>query len=530
MLLWDYACRPALTPRRLRWTLAGCWLFALLSTFTYELGQFFAVILGLVIATLAWRRPTRNTALIAAAFLLAILPLYQGLNQWDKSIHRGRFPDEGLQEQIAAKALSLDTLEHGGRFLAFTLAQPFFPSVTGWWYQGERIHIQEPVFGWIKYVAPNGKLLASYGVALIFLGMCVAAIRRWRSDAIRSLAPMWFVPAALLLLYAGITVLGRMNLRPSRYVLCSNSYYTYIALLLFLIVAFTLWQGLGNLPGRLWRWSAAALCVGLIFLGAYSTGRIHHAAERVRRHYAHFHATVRQLDAFIAEHGREPDFRLAFDLRHDDPFPVTHSIPFPLILYARWVDNYEPKYVVAFPHGRLTIVSAADYRRQHAQDGQLFPDLVRVGSDFNVHYWRGKYYGTLHWDDVFRPGLKDHAYVIEAATLQEVLDEIPVRYEEFMEDLRTGWCIPPRMGTERIDDDYGGFELVQVGAYYYGVPASEGPFQINRFNARRYSTAFVADELEVLRRYVNEHTPHAAGRVFEPCGSSARSDRSAPEE
>lgn len=505
LLLSDYLYRLDPTPRRARWTLIVCWLCAALSAFTYELGQFVGVLLGLALLAAAWRQPRRWTGLAVAGCFLAILPIYQATNRWDRAVHQGRFAEEYLPESIQEKALSIDTLAHAGRFVAFTAVQPFFPSVTGCWYQGERIHIQEPVFGWIKYVRPNSKLIISYGVALLFLAFCMIGLRRFVGSDARRLWPMLFIPAALFALYAAITVLGRMNLRPSRYVLCSNSYYTYIALLFVVIAAFTLWQAFAKAPSRRLNALGALLCAGLVFLGAYSSGRIRHVADRVRERYADFHATVRQLEAFIAEHRHEAGFRLAFDMRPDDPFPVTHSIPFPLTLTMRWIDNYEPKYVISFPDGRFTATPAAEWRRQHPGPRQLFPDLVRVGTDFNVWHWQGKYYGTLHWDDVFRPDLKEHAYVIEGDSVQAVLNEVPVRHEEFMEDLRTGWCIPPRTDTKTIDADYRGFEIVEAGAYYYAVPAEEGPFRVNRFNSRRYATVFVADELRLLQHYVDEH-------------------------
>jgi hypothetical protein len=145
-----------------------------------------------------------------------------------------------------------------------------------------------------------------------------------------------------------------------------------------------------------------------------------------------------------------------------------------------------------------------DWRRQHRAGPQLFPDLVKVGTDYNLWHWNDKYYGTLHWDDVFRPDLKDHAYVIVGDTIQQVLDDVPVRHEEFMEDMRTGWCIPPGMGMTTIEEDYAGYELIEAGAFFYAVPATEGPFHAERFNARKYSQALVADELPTLRRYVDE--------------------------
>lgn len=511
-LLIDYIYRPDLTPLRRNGTLIACWALSLLAAFTYELGQLFAVVVGFVLLAVACRRHGKALALALACCFVAIMPLYQSINRWDMTLHEGCFPDEDLQQQMMQKALSLDTVEHTARFLTFAVVQPFFPSVTGWWYQGERIHIQEPVFGWIKYVQPNTKLILSYGIGVLILGFCVAGWRRfWRGEG-RGMWPVFIVLASLFVLYTGITVLGRMNMRPSHFVLCSNSYYTYIALVFFLIAAFTLWQPLGAVRTRLTERCHLALCIGLVFLGCYSAGRIHHAAERLRGYYAFFRSNIRRLDAFVAAHRHEPGFRLAFDMRPNAPFPETHSIPFTAILYTRWIDNHEPTYVVAFPDGELSITPAADYRCEHPGSGQLFPDLVRVGSDYNIHYWQGKYYGSLHWDDVFRPDLKDHAYVIVGDSVKEVLDLVPVRYEEFMEDLRTGWCIPPRMGTKVIDGDYGGFELVEAGAYFYATPASEGPFRVDRFNGRRYSKTFVAEEIETLRRYVDEHGVTTARR------------------
>ncbi len=503
--------------RSVAFRLTACWLLTFLSAFTYELGQFLAVILTGILGVALWRSGKAAALRIGLCFLL-IVAIYQATNAWDRGVHRGQFPEEDLQEQILHKVVSLDTFEHAGRFLAFTTVQPFFPSVTGWWYQGERIHIQEPVFSWIKYVQPNLKLAISYAVALLFFGLSLWGAWRLGRDGLRSFDPVLIAALGMFGLYAAITVLGRMNMRPSHFVLCSNSYYTYLSLLFFLVAAFAVWQ---QVPLSSARWAKIAwpsLAAGLIFLACYSSGRIYHAADRLRTRYAEFHAAVRDVEAFIAEHRHEPDFRLAFDVRPDDPFPVTHSIPFSNVLFARWIDNHEPSYVISFPDSKFQAVSATEHRlvsRQRErpeEDRQLFPDLVRVGSDYNIHFWRGKFYGTLHWDDVFRPGLKDYSYVIEGDTLQAVLDMVPVRYEEFMEDLRTGWCIPPRMGIEVLEEDYAGFEMVHAGAYYYAVPAAEGPFEINRFNARRYSTAFVADDVETLQRYVNEHRKTARPR------------------
>ncbi|MCS7045739.1 MAG: hypothetical protein NZO58_05240, partial [Gemmataceae bacterium] len=285
MLLRLGSCAPA-SRRADGLQLAVLWVVLALAAFTYELGQFFAVLVGLVLAGRQfgwWIKPAvarvatddvggfganvRPRAWPAAAVTFAcfaaILPIYQAVNRWDRHIHRERFAEEGLPEQIAAKALSFDTLEHSGRFIAFTSVQPFFPSATGWWYQGERIHIQEPVYGWVKYVRPNAKLLVSYLTAAAFVGLTVAGLWRWRTSLRHPVAPVLLLTAALYGLYLSITVLGRMNLRPSRFVLCSNSYYTYVALLFLAIMASASWQALSRASSRWRRLGVTTLAIGL---------------------------------------------------------------------------------------------------------------------------------------------------------------------------------------------------------------------------------------------------------------------------
>ena len=101
------------------------------------------------------------------------------------------------------------------------------------------------------------------------------------------------------------------------------------------------------------------------------------------------------------------------------------------------------------------------------------------------------------------------------ASVEVGAEQVPVDRQgggvgELAEDLRTGWCIPPRLGAETIDENYRGFQLIEAGAYFYAVPADEGPFRNDRFNARRYSVMLVSDEWDQLLRYVDEQAVDAA--------------------
>src|SRR6202035_1222165 len=75
------------SPARRRLLVAGTFLFLLLSAFTYELGQFLAVLAGAVVGLSAWRygRPGRGLALFL--MFASVLPLYQGANFLDQTVH-----------------------------------------------------------------------------------------------------------------------------------------------------------------------------------------------------------------------------------------------------------------------------------------------------------------------------------------------------------------------------------------------------------------------------------------------------------
>jgi hypothetical protein len=85
------------------------------------------------------------------------------------------------------------------------------------------------------------------------------------------------------------------------------------------------------------------------------------------------------------------------------------------------------------------------------------------------------------------------------------------------------------MGTKVIDEDYCGFELVEAGAYFYATPAAEGPFRVDRFNGRRFSTVFVADDLWTLQRYVDEHVlTTVSSRSQAPLGNDSSGSSASP--
>ena len=132
--------RRAAGPRRA--ALGGAWILTGLSAFTYEMGQWYAVLAGLFLAATRYRaRGARALALFAA--FAAILPLYQAVNHFDRLAHRGQFPDEKTGQALVARALTPATLKNAGRFIVYTALQPFVPSAEKDSYFEGRLSVPE---------------------------------------------------------------------------------------------------------------------------------------------------------------------------------------------------------------------------------------------------------------------------------------------------------------------------------------------------------------------------------------------------
>lgn len=514
LLLLRYVQEPEAPRVRRRLAILGAWALALLAAFTYELGQLYAAAAGLFLAAASPQRGWRPRALALAVAFAAIFVAYQTVDRLDRARHRGRYPEENVRAQIVRRAASADTLRHTGRFLIYTTFQPFFPSAMRWWPQGGRINVQEATHAWGKYLEPSVRLVASYVVFGTFLLLSLSGLQGVLGKDGRALRPVVALLAGLFGLYAAMTVLGRMNVRAWPDVLEINSYYPYLALAFFLPAAFAAWQGLPRTGGASRSVNAAAAClgVGLIYLGLAGGMRVQHVAARLAELDRQRRDMASGVAELVREHGHEPDFSLAFDFAHSDPLDGPHGVPFPLVLFKRYVDNHQPKHVVTFRDGKALVTSGTEYARRDGAADQLFPDLVRVGTHYNVYRFRGWYYGTLAWDGYFRPDCEDHAYLLKGGTLQEIGRQEVARLAELHADRLAGRFVQP--GTEvRAAGTYRNFNLYQADRFCYGFPAEAGTFDVRRFNAGGYSGHVVAESVAALRRAIDAL---GGGEVSEP--------------
>ncbi len=505
--------------RRLAWA----WLLALLSAFTYELGQFYAVLAGVLAAAHQARPSICRRAAVLAAFA-AILVIYQAADRVDRYAHRGRFLEEDTRARMLERLLTPQTAENTARFVTYTTVQSFFPSAARWWLWGGRLNILEACDRPDLYTGLEPKLLLSYAVAASFAMFCAFGLVRSLVRRHASRLLILLLPLSLYALYAAMAVLGRMNLRPSAESLTPNSYYCYTALVLALLAAWVCWQGLrpvvhsGTCARESSPWRemlrarnargilAGAVLVGLLALSGISAVRVHGVADKIRLQESELRALINGIREFVQSHGAEPGFSFAFDADNSDAVDSPHSIPAPVVLFRRWLNPHEPKYVLSWQDRQMRVQTLAEYRREYGPPtGQLLPEVIRIGMPYNVFRYRGTYYGVLHWNGYFSSRRDDYAYLLQAPTLAELEQQQPLRLAEQARDIRAGRFVSPFRGASWVEKGYRGFNLFRSGDYYYGLPQHEGPFNAARFNEGGYRVFFVADTVPELRGLIDQY-------------------------
>jgi len=383
LLLGSFLCllRFAAGPPVLWWRsrlLWAAWGLAAAAAFTYELGQAYAVLAGLFAATTSRTLASRRATAGAFAAFCMIAMVYQGTNALDRQIHAGRYdPDGGNTQVIRERAFTPATVENSGRFAAYTLAQPFFPSQMRPEFLCERVVVWESLWEGRGFRAFSPALVVSY--ATLAAASILAAVGFWRlarfekgnlpqvppatpsllergnlpqvppatpSRRRAGVSGLTFLTAAgLYAAYAGITVLGRMNVRPGPVGLPGNSYYAYFGLLFGLLALATAWQVAGRDAG----WVGilrVGLLVGLVALSLPGAEVVRRTTADVAQASRGTTTPLRAVQAFVAAHRDEQGFSFAIDYTSSDPIPQKFGVPVTDIVFARWIDATEPRYRV----------------------------------------------------------------------------------------------------------------------------------------------------------------------------------------
>lgn len=352
----------------------GSWLLALLSAFTYEMGQVYAMLAGLFLAVVLPRGTRSSRRLALCGLFAAILLIYQGADRLDRRIHQGQFNPEEVRAEIKERAFTKATIAHSKRFVAYTAAQPFFPSLWSGFLKGGRVIMQEMTFSLdhfthdspaatvsalsIAYVIGGQEhclrfppalitsmLTTALGAGLGLFGLVRLSFKRYKLSLL-----VFFLLFSLYGVYMAMTVLGRMNIRPGSGCLSTNSYYAYFGLLLALAASFVLWQSMGR--SKITAAAQAALLFGLLGLAAYGVADVRRLNESVAEGLKDRREPVAALRRFVEDHKGEHDFSIGIDFAASDPVGVEYGFPIPMIVFKRWL-HPEPKYIVTLRSGQV---------------------------------------------------------------------------------------------------------------------------------------------------------------------------------
>lgn len=337
----------------------GSWVFALISAFTYEMGQFYAVLAGLFLAVAAYPRAgLLRSALMFTLFAL-ILPIYQAANQYDSEIHRGSYDPDNAHVVIRDRMFTRPTITHSIRFGIYTAIQPFCPSMLEMSFSGGRMQIAETLW--------NDTSLRRCGPCTLVSGIVLVAVAGFAAAGLYGLIRRrQQLPILVLILllslyavYSAMAVLGRMNLRPGPGVLMSNCYYTYTAFFFIIPILFTAWQGVMDAESQLASLGRKALLGGLViltFVGGEQVRRMNQIIAQTSL-MKDITRPVHAVNLFVKTHRHEPDFSIGIDYESSDDIPKYMYIRMTHVIFNRWISD-QPKYWIAVRDGKAVLLSS----------------------------------------------------------------------------------------------------------------------------------------------------------------------------
>lgn len=223
--------------------LAAAWVLTLLAAFTYEIGQFYALLAGAFLAAGAYRRGRVGRAAGHFALFLSISLVYQAVNSFDWRLHQSQFVEDVSLTDIGGRCLSLASLEHLARYVVFTIVQPFLPMSCKWQMtpledRGARPGVGKMWLGeqlWRGELGIDGPLVLSLLVFILWIGLtALGTVRLVKAGNKKPLA-VSLLAWGVCGLHVGIIVIGRMNMRRDSLLLTFNPYYSYFTLLFALI-------------------------------------------------------------------------------------------------------------------------------------------------------------------------------------------------------------------------------------------------------------------------------------------------------
>lgn len=388
-LLFDPAARePFQVPSR-PFRAAAAWVLLCCSIFFNEMGNYVLLILACATAVMKIRQRDRKAAAASFIYFGSIFFIYQAMNIASAWMLGNRFTPDMSFGMIASHLFSAATLINSGRFIAFTLVQPFFPTASEAFFN-LRLCVKEPSLEAIHF--SFGLIVSAIAIA----GICCVAARAVPRLLKQGPAPyisyilLWLT---ILAVYSGLNVICRLNLRYSPGFLEYNAYYGYLPLALLVLCLGMLWpvsaeQSAGT---KSRPWLSAVLSCALLGLAVMSGTIVRTTCAAGAQQLQGLNALVDGINDFISLHKNEKDFSIAFDEQHLKG-PIIDGVPLTTVFFKRFENNDNPRYVLTVENGSQRWVDGGAYAAsQSLLVKPILPDLAAIGNYFHVYAFQGKY-------------------------------------------------------------------------------------------------------------------------------------------
>jgi hypothetical protein len=502
------------------WRLAGAFALILAAAFTYETGSVFAVVLGGALGLAYARRRLFRRAVFVFALFASILVVYRTADRLDQLAHPNPAPDVSFAAVLAHARLG-PTLEHAGRYVLFTLVQPFFPSAPGWDF-GTRLVMPEPGDAPERFFRWKQQLFFGYAVVLVGASLAVWRFGRLlASRRVLAASPLLLLLLGLLALHLVVIVLGRMNLRPGPLVLMLNSYYAYTPLLLLLVGAYFLWVRLAPARPRL---ECATLLLLLLAFGAIadrSAHKVHAMTELMAARQRPLIRRIATLDELIEQHGRDPRFGISFSPELRETLDSYHGLWQLEILYFRFIDHDAPTHVLCAEGGGYATLPIEEFRRTT----ELAPIPRFVGPDrgFMIYEHDGEFSAIPQSDGRFDSSRDDYNFLVRGRSVDEVVRLIPEAGRCLDAARSQSKYIPARTVIFDLRETSNGFDLYLADDWVYAIPHGRGPLSSSALLADHSPRWYRGKTVEEVKRRIDEgEFTRAAERMAEADSAPAR--------
>ncbi len=378
------------------------WVLALLSAFTYELGQIFAGALAIFYLLLGHQ--SFQTRLKVCLFLLVIPVVYQVTNRIDYSYHlaRGHFvPDGRGMTDMLGSLVSMATVTNTIHFLEFSVMKPYLPALTEV-ATGDRLLINElylPSTGGFILSIPSYILFGAWLFLMVFDSGYIFA--RYAEPKQRIKLVFALALSGAFIAYAGVIVLGRMNVGIYGPELGGNTYYAYMSLVIWIILSFLLWTFTPvEIIRNVFYTRSSRLLMSFLLLVLLLTVETNGLKiYRVNQAFADLvkmrRNQIETITRFVAEHKQEPDFGLA-PLPDGDfsmsLFGADFEVAYPIILFKDYIDLYSPTYLLTTEDSEVVFIPAEDYPPGDNQP--VYPEVIETQECFIIVYFHDQYWAV----------------------------------------------------------------------------------------------------------------------------------------